>query len=567
MDTQDCLGAFMLVSLLPNSADFPISKPRSTSEWQSGDSSASVSGPVRKMEAKTKPVQKRERTPEKPDENARLSTEAVRVIAQSVPNLPPISDTAAATLASDAEYRLRQIIQEGVKFMKHSKFPHLLPTHINTALRVLNVEPVYGFGTKRRKLNPAAYAFNTRERLGKSSGPSAGATSAVPHAAQFNQVDGAPDLFFLEDSEVSVKSLLEIPPPVVPLEVTVNAHWLAVDGSQPSISQNPVKQSQKLVQEHQGSDPQRVGNGTTLIEVKPPLKHDLTRELQFYFGHVKDALFGGDADQVQAILDSVARDKGISVLLPYLTQFIKDTVEKFIRDLPVLFSVMRLVKAILENDVFTELDRYLHQLLPAVISCLVGKRLCRNPRDDHWALRDYTARLIQKICSKYTKGYVKVQQRITKTFVDALQDVNRPLTTHYGSTIGLACLGRHVVDAMLLPLLSTYMPKIKRLLEDPGQKSVRRFEASKVFGAIVWAISGLRTPADQDSRTDLPDQRQQAVPTIEISAQQLSEVLPGFETFHVTLKREMGSKLYPFGEVKSEGELARSILSSKRNAK
>lgn len=521
------------------------------------------------MEAKTKHVQKRERTPEKPDEDARLSTEAVRVIAQSVPNLPPMSDAAAATLASDAEYRLRQIIQEGVKFMKHSKFPHLLPTHINTALRVLNVEPVYGFGTKRRKLNPPAYAFNnnTRERLGRPPGPSAGDTSAMPHATPFNQVDGAPDLFFIDDSEVSVKSLLEVPPPIVPLEVTVNAHWLAVDASQPAISQNPIKQSQKSVQEHQGSDPQRVGSGTALIEVKLPLKHDLTRELQFYFRHVKDALFGGDADQVQTILNSVAQDKGISVLLPYLTQFIKDTVQNSIRDLPVLFSAMRLVKAILDNDVFTELDRYLHQLLPAVISCLVGKRLCRNPRDDHWALRDYTARLIQKICSKYTKGYVKVQQRITKTFVDALKDVKRPLTTHYGAIIGTACLGRHAVDAMLLPLLSTYMPKIKRLLEHPEQKPVRRFEASKVFGAIVWAISSPRTQSNQDSRTGLPDQGHRGTPTIEISAQRLSEVLPGVETLHATLKREIGQRLYPFGEMKSEGELAKSILNSKTIAK
>lgn len=512
------------------------------------------------MDAKNKQVPK----PENPDEDARLSTEAVRVIAQSVQNLPPLSEAAAATLASDAEYRLRQIIQEGVKFMKHSKLPHLLPTHINIALRVLNVQPVYGFGTKRRKPSLASSPFDpaAREPL-----PNPAGSSARP-STQFNQVDGIPELFFLDDSEVSVKSLLQVPPPELPLEVTVNAHWLAVDGSQPSISQNPVQRSQDLALESQNTKTQAGDSGKAVVEVKPPLKHDLTRELQLYFEHVTDAISGDDPSQLEACLESVAHDKGIAVLLPYLTKFVKDTVTGSMRDLPVLFSVMRLVKAILENDVFTELERYLHQLLPAVISCVVGKRLTRNPQDNHWALRDYTARLIQRICStEYTKGYVKVQQRITKSFVDALKDIKRPLTTHYGAIVGVACLGKHSVDVMLVPLLSGYMPKIRRLLEDGRQKQVRRNEASKVFGALVWSVSGPSLQQnEQRARSSSTSfaKEQQTNTAIDISKSRISKLVPGVEALHETLKREMGEKLYPFGDAtQSDSELAASMVHSK----
>lgn len=519
------------------------------------------------MESKNKQVPKRERTPEKPDEDARLSTEAVRVISQSVPNLPLLSDAAAATLASDAEYRLRQIIQEGVKFMKHSNLPYLLPTHINIALRVLNVQPVYGFATKRRKsATPSMFDPAARDALVNPAGPSAGVALPDSDYGQFSQVEGIPDLFFVDDSEVSIKSLLHVPPPELPLEVTVNAHWLAVDGSQPAISQNPVKRSRNLLPENRNAQTQAADSDNALVDVIPPLKHDLTRELQLYFEHVTEAILGKDVSQLEACLESVSHDKGIAILLPYLTKFIKDTVHDSIRDLSTLFSVMRLVKAILENDVFSELERYLHQLLPAVMSCVVGKRLCSNPRDNHWALRDYTARLIQRICStKYTKGYVKVQQRITKTFIEALKDVKRPLTTHYGAIVGVACLGKHSIDVMIVPLLRGYMPKIKRLLEDPSQRQMRRHSAAKVFGALTWSVSGAELPSEVSSSS--PGKVQHVNAGAEISVSRLSKLVPDVESLHDTLKREMGQKLYPFGDAKSDSELAASIVNGKSDAK
>ncbi|RIB15851.1 TATA box binding protein associated factor-domain-containing protein [Gigaspora rosea] len=56
-----------------------------------------------------------------------------------------LKDNAADALALDAKYRIHKIIQEVNKFMCHSKRTKLTGEDINNALRVINVDPLYGF--------------------------------------------------------------------------------------------------------------------------------------------------------------------------------------------------------------------------------------------------------------------------------------------------------------------------------------------------------------------------------------------------------------------------------------
>lgn len=56
-----------------------------------------------------------------------------------------------------------------------------------------------------------------------------------------------------------------------------------------------------------------------------------------------------------AALDSITNDPGLQQLLPYFVQFVTDKVANNGKTLPVLMSVMRLVKAMLENpNLFVE---------------------------------------------------------------------------------------------------------------------------------------------------------------------------------------------------------------------
>lgn len=124
----------------------------------------------------------------------------------------------------------------------------------------------------------------------------------------------------------------------------------------------------------------------------------------------------------------------------------------------------------------------LHELIPAVMTCIVSRQLCLRPDvDNHWALRDFAARLIAQICKNFSTTTNNIQSRITKTFTkvrgrglgwgggqslggpfrafpitipflplfpptlpQSWVDEKTPWTTRYGSIAGLAELGPDV---------------------------------------------------------------------------------------------------------------------------
>lgn len=58
-----------------------------------------------------------------------------------------------------------------------------------------------------------------------------------------------------------------------------------------------------------------------------------------------------------------------------------------------------------------------HELIPAVMTCIVSRQLCLRPDvDNHWALRDFAARLVAQICKHFSTTTNNIQSRITKTF-------------------------------------------------------------------------------------------------------------------------------------------------------
>ncbi|KAJ1328689.1 hypothetical protein BSLG_009924 [Batrachochytrium salamandrivorans] len=69
--------------------------------------------------------------------------ETVLAIAESIGIV--LQDEVANVLLQDTEYRMREIIHEAIKFMRHSRRQKLTSADINSALAVRNVEPLYGF--------------------------------------------------------------------------------------------------------------------------------------------------------------------------------------------------------------------------------------------------------------------------------------------------------------------------------------------------------------------------------------------------------------------------------------
>ena len=68
-----------------------------------------------------------------------LPTESIKIIAEFA-GIADLKDDVAQALAQDIEYRLRDIIQEAMKFMRHAKRSKLSTEDINHALKVRNLE-------------------------------------------------------------------------------------------------------------------------------------------------------------------------------------------------------------------------------------------------------------------------------------------------------------------------------------------------------------------------------------------------------------------------------------------
>ncbi|OZJ06346.1 hypothetical protein BZG36_00711 [Bifiguratus adelaidae] len=384
--------------------------------------------------------------------------DTVKNIAESL-SITNLKDGVAVGLANDVEYRIHEIVQEAMKFMRHSRRSRLTVEDINRALQVRNVEPLYGF------------------------------KSAEPYRFR-RTVSNTQDLCYVEDEEIDFDTILNRPLPKVPLDVTFTAHWLAIEGVQPAIPQNPTPSDAKSDLLTKRIKTQTVnGPNADNVDLKPLVKHVLSKELQMYYERITDAVLSGEERLRSQAFESLRQDPGLHQLLPYFVQFISQKITQNLKDLFTLESVLSMVQSLLNNPhLFVE--PYLHQIMPAILSCLVARRLCETPNEDHWRIRQFAAKIVSMICERYGKAYHTLQPRITKTLLRAFLDPLKPLTTHYGSIIGLASLGHEVIKILLVPNIKVYSLLLEKELEQMANPT-KAMEAAKCKDALVSAVKTL----------------------------------------------------------------------------
>ncbi|KAF9465319.1 transcription initiation factor TFIID complex 60 kDa subunit [Collybia nuda] len=364
--------------------------------------------------------------------------DAIKDVADSL-NIT-ISDPVALALASDVEYRIHQVIEEAARFMRHGRRTTMTTADIDQAFRVLNIEPLYGHSAS----NPPTFR----------------------RALPFPQVPAAGPVYFVEDEEIDFDRVFREEKIALPKGVSWKAHWLAVEGVQPLIPENPPaipRDTDDAIK----TEPQINGN-STLLTAAPPnnpatirqqqqqqqqqqlVKQVLSRELQLYYTRLTSSLLPPSSDFAKrtAALASLRNDAGLQALLPYLIRWVGEGVVGALKegvqaesDGKVLEVLLDVISALLENNTLF-VEPYLHQILPPVLSTLLHSSL---PPSHATHLRTVASQTLSRVLTQHSTTYPSLSPRIMKTLLLALISPGKSKGTREGAIRGLVGVGKEAV--------------------------------------------------------------------------------------------------------------------------
>lgn len=374
------------------------------------------------------------------------------------------------------------------------------------------------------------------------------------------------DLLYAQDPVISLTSLLQTPLPPVPWDAGISLHWMAIEGKQPAIPENVP-----LEAVHHRAKRQRLGasgaNGIgTKTEPPPqalavpvpskpappvsskpappvstaapvataaplvteeegallraPLRHVVPRELHMYYAKVVKVVREAAnvtplSPQETAVLASLGTDAGIRPLAPYLCNFVATEIGEHLTEAnPARVTiVLRAARAMTGNS-HLELGPYLHELVPALLTCLLARDVCSSspdgaddeenqgnvsdgvagkekaetgrpsgqyillsPEAPHWGVRMESARAVAALCT----AYPDIAPRVQKKILTAMATPAASLQTLYGAIIGIAEQGPRVVRALLLPNLIPTLALLKDHLTLPASSKFGEGKEKKIF--------------------------------------------------------------------------------------
>ncbi|THV01229.1 TAF-domain-containing protein [Dendrothele bispora CBS 962.96] len=460
-----------------------------------------------------------------------------------------ISDPVATALASDVEYRIHQVVEEAAKFMRHGRRTTMTTADIDHALRVLNIEPLYGHTPHNPPSFRRAPPFMTHP-------------SSMNPA---NQNSASSTVYFVEDEELDFDRVLREEKIALPKGVSWTAHWLAVEGVQPLIPENPPAIPRDTGEAHLEAPSM---NGTTAIPMTtvhgsglfaqpsgglvstitsastvgaagtanamvkkstptsaPPqsqnlVKQVLSRELQLYYSRLTGSLLPpstSDWTKRSAALASLRNDAGLQALLPYLIRWVGEGVVGALKegaqsenDGKILEVLMDVISAILENQTLF-VEPYLHQLLPPLLSTLLHSSL---PPTHSTQLRISASQTLSRLLTTHSTTYPSLSPRIMKTLLLALISPSKSKGSREGAVWGLVGVGKEAVRKGVVEgggarvLGDEYAPK----------------EGEQEDGLVKAVVSALRVLHPR-SETDMNDGLDPDIPSDKQVIEQLEEVL------------------------------------------
>jgi len=187
--------------------------------------------------------------------------------------------------------------------MRHGKRTTITTSDIDQALRVLNIEPLYGHSSH----NPPTFR----------------------RALPFPQLPTAGPVYFVEDEEIDFDRVLREEKIALPKGVTWTAHWLAVEGVQPLIPENPPAIPRDTDQEVGKAPP--LPNGNNIFPPTPPSPSRPAAKKQRLTTSLLPPNPSEHAKRTAA-LASLRNDAGLQALLPYLIRWVGEGVVGALKD-------------------------------------------------------------------------------------------------------------------------------------------------------------------------------------------------------------------------------------------
>lgn len=345
-----------------------------------------------------------------------FSRETLKAFGQSK-GIVNIDDDALRILSLDLEYRIKELCQEASKFMVASHRTKLNIGDVNNALISRNVEPLFGYESND------TLVFR-----------------------------GLPAGFYcVPDEEIDLDEYLERPLPKIPLRPYIQSHWLAIEGVQPPIQQNPILIERPAPKQDSLSIYQED------LELKQQNRHLLTKELSMYFEKILQTIESDPKTAISCLLN----ETGIQQLVPYFLHHFKLEIRKNYESDDARGVIINMYGSLLKNK-YIFIDPYLHEILPPLLSCAIGKSVSDEARAD-------ASYLVKYVFDVFGPKYKSLTPRIVSFLLKVWLDVSKPEVVQYGALYCLSTLSENVTKEFIIPNIEKYTSgyeSVQKLLDD-----------------------------------------------------------------------------------------------------
>ncbi len=278
-----------------------------------------------------------------------------------MPAIPAVQADARGTLLSYTEEHITQLIREAVQVQHHCKRARF---HLSTEKDAKSSASSSAAATKTKSrvgiLRRRLHADDINMALQWRGSEKIYATGIVGGGGVANSSSRDDKKVMLEDY---LKSEIKIRPPQ---EVGLTLHWLAVDGVQPNIPQNPggvgtstsnanaLKRKHPLVHRVEEDADEEDASGGDGVQVTQLLPRLLSEELRLYFSRITGAVERGGAtpikrQQQDTALASLTQDPGLQELIPFMINYVTKNLYKHLGNPEHCRTLIRMAQALLVN--------------------------------------------------------------------------------------------------------------------------------------------------------------------------------------------------------------------------